>query len=127
MQFERLSFGFFLVLALALDVVFIVGEIDNPQHHGEWVLTLAILTGTLAAVIKLGDRSHVGLALLSSTAAGVLLLAVAWILWFVLGTEATDATRRTSIANTVGFAAGAMIAYSVAVATFIGDTLLSRH
>ena len=33
MNFEKVVFGFFIVLALTLNFGFFVGDIDNPEHH----------------------------------------------------------------------------------------------
>ena len=30
---EKVTFGFFIVLALTLNVGFVYGDIDNPNHH----------------------------------------------------------------------------------------------
>lgn len=128
MQFERLSFGFFLVLALALDAVFLVGEIDNIQHHSEWVLTGALLAGMFAAAIKLGDRSQVGLLLLSATTVAVLLLLAGRIVWTVAHGELRDDEVDSRVmVSVVALAFGALVAYLVAVVTLVGDALMSRR
>ena len=43
MNLERVIFGFFILLALTLNFVFVVGDIDNYRHHSVWILTISIL------------------------------------------------------------------------------------
>ena len=50
MNFEKVMFAFFIVLALTLNFGFFIGEIDDPNHHD--VLELA---GAL--IVSLIERS----------------------------------------------------------------------
>ena len=81
MNFERVIFGFFLILALSLNMVFVAGDIGNPAQHNLWVLTVAILINLIATGLKLGDRSQVGAILLSSSLVADLLLIAARVRW----------------------------------------------
>ena len=38
MNLEKVFFGFFIVLALTLNVAFVIGDIGNPEHHSIWLL-----------------------------------------------------------------------------------------
>ncbi|MGR9053865.1 MAG: DUF6394 family protein, partial [Gammaproteobacteria bacterium] len=38
MNFEKVIFGFFIVLSLTLNVGFFLGEMNNPQHHNVFEL-----------------------------------------------------------------------------------------
>jgi hypothetical protein len=42
---------------LALNLGFLAGEIDNPEHHDPWVLFAALIVGLITSGLKLGDRS----------------------------------------------------------------------
>ena len=83
MNLERVIFGFFILLALTLNVVFVMGEIDNAHHHSVWILTIAILVNIVATALKLGDRTQVGALLLASSLVADLLLIAARIVWVV--------------------------------------------
>ena len=65
MNLERVVFGFFIILALALNFVFVMGDIDDSSHHNVWILTIAILVNLIATGLKLGDRTQVGALLLA--------------------------------------------------------------
>ena len=67
MNFEKVSFAFFIVFALTLNFGFFTGEIDNPAHHHVYELFAAIVISLIATVIKLGDRSHIGAGSFTST------------------------------------------------------------
>jgi hypothetical protein len=41
---------------LALNLGFLAGEIDNPEHHDPWVLFAALIVGLIPSGLKLGDR-----------------------------------------------------------------------
>ena len=67
MNLERVVFGFFIILALTFNFVFLMGEMSDPPYHSEWVLTIAILVNLIATGLKLGDRSQVGALLLAAS------------------------------------------------------------
>ncbi len=66
MSIEKVAFGFFIVLALTLNVAFVAGDIDNPDHHSAWLLFSSIVVNLLATLMKLGDRSQIGALLLAT-------------------------------------------------------------
>jgi hypothetical protein len=39
---EKVVFGFFILLALTLNVGFVYGEIDNPNHHHVWEFAVGV-------------------------------------------------------------------------------------
>jgi surface polysaccharide O-acyltransferase-like enzyme len=45
MNLERVTFGFFAVLSLTLNFVFVMSDAANPGHHNIWVLTVAMMEG----------------------------------------------------------------------------------
>ena len=58
MNFEKVVFGFFIVLALTLNFGFFVGDIDNPDHHHAVELGAALAVSLIATILKFGDRSQ---------------------------------------------------------------------
>ena len=126
MNLERVVFGFFIVLALALNVVFVAGEIDNPAHHNVWVLTTAIFIGLIATGLKLGDRTQIGAVLLATSLVADLLLITARIIWIVVG-EDGGVPDPNDMAAIVSWAMGALVANLISVTILVADALVSRR
>ncbi len=127
MNLERVVFGFFIVLALTLNFVFVMGEIDNYRHHNVWVLTIAILVNLIATGLKLGDRTQVGALLLAASLVADLLLITARIVWIVAVSDAGSGPSPEAMVSIVSLAGGALVANIVSTAILIGDTLMSRR
>lgn len=127
MNFERVTFGFFIILALTFNLVFVMGDIDNPAHHSVWVLTLAILVSLIATGLKLGDRSQVGALLLAASLVADLLLISARVYWIILESDAPLGAGSPSVVIIVSLASGALLANVISVVILIGDTLMSRR
>ena len=127
MNFERVIFGFFLILALSLNVVFVVGDIGEPAHHSVWVLTVAILVNLITTGLKLGDRSQVGAILLSSSLVADLLLIAARVVWIVAEDDTGALVQSGAIETIVSLAFGALVANVVSVVILTSDTLMSRR
>lgn len=127
MNLERVVFGFFIILSLIFNFVFVVGELDNLAHHNVWILTIAILVNLIATGLKLGDRSQLGALLLASSLAADLLLISARIVWVISASETQIGPGPESIVSIVSLASGALIANIISVIILIGDTLMSRR
>ncbi|MCM8857757.1 MAG: DUF6394 family protein [Candidatus Thiodiazotropha sp.] len=127
MNLERVIFGFFIILSLTFNFVFVVGDIDNPTHHSVWILTIAILVNLIATGLKLGDRSQVGALLLAASLVADLLLITARVVWVVYQNDTPLGPSAESIVTIVSLAGGALLANIVSVIILIGDTLMSRR
>lgn len=127
MNLERVIFGFFIILALTFNFVFVIGEFDNPAHHGVWVLTIAILVNLIATGLKLGDRSQVGALLLAASLVADLLLISARVLWIIVESDTPVGPNSESMVSIVSLASGALLANIISVIILIGDTLMSRR
>lgn len=127
MNLERVTFGFFILLALTLNVVFVMGEIDNPQHHDVWVLTIGILVSLIATGLKFGDRTQVGAILLAASLVADLLLITARIVWVVVEEDTAMGPGPEDMVTIVSLAVGALVANVVSTTVMIGDTLMSRR
>ncbi len=127
MNLERVVFGFVIILALTFNFVFVMGDIDNPQHHNIWILTIAILVNFISIGLKLGDRSQVGALLLASSLVAGVLLITARIVWIIAQSETAIGPSTESMVTIVSLAGGALIASIVSVAILVGDTLISRR
>ncbi len=127
MNFERVVFGFVIILALTFNFAFVMGDIENPQHHNVWILTIAILVNLIGTGLKLGDRSQVGVLLLASSLVADVLLITARIVWIVTQGETAIGPSTESMVGIVSLASGALIASIVSVIILVGDTLISRR
>ena len=66
MNFERVVFGFFVILTLSLNYAFVAGGGETAAHHNVWILTFTMIANLFAIGLKLGDRSQNGALLLAS-------------------------------------------------------------
>jgi hypothetical protein len=127
MNLERVIFGFFILLALTFNVVFVIGDIDNPAHHNVWILTFAILISLIATGLKLGDRSQIGALLLAASLVADVLLISARVLWIIAENETATGPSPESMVRIVSIAGGALVANIVSVIVVVGDALMSRR
>ena len=123
MNLEKVVFGFFIVLALTLNVAFVMGDIGNPEHHNIWLLFAAVVVNLIATVLKLGDRSQVGALLLATALVADLQLLTSSLIWAFADTATGLAVSTT--ATIVSLAYGALAANVVSVALLVSDSLIS--
>ena len=127
MNLERVVFGFFIILALALNLGFVAGQIDNPLHHNPWLLFAALIVGLITSGLKLGDRSQLGALVLAASLVANLLLMVAVSAWAVSESGMEQTASPAMMVTVVSLAYGALAANIVSVAVLVSDTLMSRR
>lgn len=127
MNLEKVIFGFFILLALTLNLAFVVGDIDNPHHHNIWLLFVAIIINFIATGLKLGDRSQIGALLLSASLVADLQLIVTASVWTLASYGTQAGISPAVMATIVSLAAGALSANIVSVVMLVSDTLMSRR
>ena len=123
MNLEKVVFGFFIVLALTLNVAFVMGDIGNHEHHNIWLLFAAVVVNLIATVLKFGDRSQVGALLLATALVADLQLLASALIWTFADT--TVALPVTTTATIVSLAFGALAANVVSVTLLVSDSLMS--
>lgn len=123
MNLEKVVFGFFIVLALTLNVAFVVGDVDDPEHHSVWLLFAAVVVNLIATVLKLGDRSQVGALLLATALVADLQLITSSVIWVFA--EADSGLAAGTLVTVVSLAAGALVANIVSVTLLVCDSLMS--
>ena len=127
LNLEKVAFGFFIVLALTLNVAFVLGDIDDPNHHSVWLLFAAIVVNVVATLLKLGDRSQIGSLLLATGLVADLQLVACASIW-TIALYATEVGLTTVVmATIVSLAAGALVANTVSVTMLVADTLMLRR
>jgi hypothetical protein len=127
MNRERVIFGFFIVLALTLNFGFVLGEIDNPDHHGVVELFLVIIVNLIATGLKLGDRSQIGAVLLASSLVADLQLIAAAIVWAIAVHVTGSGLIPNVMAGIVSLASGALVANVISVGILVAETLMLRR
>jgi hypothetical protein len=127
MNLEKVVFGFFIVLALTLNFGFFLGEIENPAHHSVYELFAVILVNLMATGLKLGDRSHIGAVLLSTSLVADLQLIAAAIYWATVEHITNTGLTPQVMASIISLTGGALLANVISVVMLVADTLITRH
>ncbi len=127
MNLEKVVFGFFILLALTLNVAFVDGEIDNPSHHNVWLLFVTIIVNFIATGLKLGDRSQIGALLLAAALVADLQLIVAASIWTIAEHGSESGITPDVIAVIVSVSRGALVANIISVIMVVADTLMLRR
>lgn len=127
MNYEKVIFGFFIILALTLNFGFVMGDIDDPSHHDVIEFFLVVIVNIIATGLKLGDRSQVGALLLATSLVAVLQLIAASVVWAVAVHVSVEGMTASSVAIIVSLAAGAMVANVISVTIVVTDALMLRR
>jgi len=126
-KFEKVIFGFFIVLALTLNFGFFVGDIDNPDHHHAMELGAALAVSLIATIIKFGDRSQMGAVLLATSLVADLQLIIAAFVWgYAINVSGSGMTSET-LASIVSLSGGALLANLVSVTLLVAETITIRR
>ena len=127
MNLEKVIFGFFIVLALSLNVAFVFGELAESGHHSLWMLFTALLASLFTTGLKIGDRTQIGAITLSTSLVTNLLLMIAITYW-AIGEGGMDASpSHDRMVTIISLASGALVANIVSVLMLVTDTLMSRR
>lgn len=121
MNFEKVVFAFFIILAVSLNFGFFVGEISDPAHHHPYELFAALAVSLICTVMKFGDRTGYGSTVLASSLVVDLLLIAAAITWGV-ATQGGQNISPSVMASITSLAGGALIANVISVILLIIET-----
>jgi hypothetical protein len=127
MNFEKVVFGFFVLLALTLNFGFVMGDIDNPDHHHVWELYAALVVSIIATLLKLGDRTHIGAVLLATSLVADLQLVAAALVWGLNSYLFTADETAAAMASVVSLAGGALLANIASVVLLLIETVTLRR
>ena len=127
MNFEKVVFGFFIVLALTLNFGVFLGDIDNPDHHHAMELGAALAVSLIATVIKFGDRSQMGAVLLATSLVADLQLLIAASVWAYAANVSTAGVTGEVLASIVSLSGGALLANLVSVTLLVAETITIRR
>ncbi len=127
MNFEKVVFGFFIVLALTLNFGFFIGEIDNPDHHHAMELGAALAVSLIATIMKFGDRSQMGAVLLATSLVADLQLLIAAFIWAWAAHVSEAGVTSEILASIVSVSGGALLANFVSVTLLVAETITIRR
>ena len=127
MNFEKVVFGFFIVLALTLNFGFFVGDIDNPDHHHAFELGAALAVSLIATIIKFGDRSQMGAVLLATSLVADLQLITAAFVWGYATNISEAGMTSNTLASIVSLSGGALLANFISVTLLVAETISIRR
>ena len=122
MNFEKVVFAFFIVLALSLNFGFFIGEISDPDHHHPYELFAALIVSLICTVMKFGDRTNFGSTVLASSLVVDLLLIAAAIIWGFSNHLSSGAISPATMASITSLAGGALVANFLSVVLLIIET-----
>ena len=127
MNFEKVVFGFFIVLAATLNFGFFIGDIDRPELHSVYELFAAIVVNLIATVLKFGDRTQIGAVHLSTSLVADLQLIAAAIIW-AAAVHVTGVGMTPHVTSSVvSLSGGALFANIVSVVILIAETVMLRR
>lgn len=121
MNFEKVVFAFFIILAVSLNFGFFIGEISEVAHHHPYELFAALFVSLICTVMKFGDRTQFGSTVLASSLVVDGLLIAAAITWALATTDGQTISPST-MASITSLAGGALIANIISVVLLIIET-----
>jgi hypothetical protein len=127
MNFEKVLFGFFVVLAATLNFGFFVGPIDDPAVHNVTELFAAVVVNLIALVMKFGDRTQLGAVHLATSLVASLQLVAAAGIWSYYNNVSDGSLNAEQISSVVSLSAGALLANVVSVTLLVVETVSFRR
>jgi len=121
MNFEKVVFAFFIILALSLNFGFFVGELSNPEHHHHYELFAALVASIICTIMKFGDRTRFGSTVLAASLVADLHLIAAAIVWGIASQDSAGITG-SAMASVTSIAGGALVANTLSVILLIIET-----
>ena len=122
MNFEKVVFAFFIMLALSLNFGFFIGEISDPNHHHPYELFAALVVSLICTAMKFGDRTNFGSTVLASSLVVDLLLIAAAISWGYSSHISDGNISPANMASITSLAGGALVANLISVVLLIIET-----
>jgi len=126
MSFDKILFAFVIVLALTLNIGFVVGDITLIDHHNRYELFAALVVSLVATVMKFGDRSQLGSTMLASSLVADVQLIGAGIFWAYAASGGSAMSVHDTV-TIVSLAIGALAANVVSVVLLVVETASLRR
>ena len=122
MNLGKVIFGFFVLLAATLNFGFFIGDISDPEVHNGSELLAALVVSLIVTVLKLGDRTQMGAALLAASLVADLQLILATAAYAYFDNAGADGFTTGEMSTIVSLSGGALVANLVSVVLLIVET-----
>lgn len=127
MNFEKVVFGFFVLLAATLNFGFFIGDIDKPELHNIYELMAAVVVNLIVTVLKFGDRTQMGAIHLATSLVADLQLIAAAAVWAYYNNVTGGNITGDQMASVVSLSGGALFANIVSVILLVIETASFRR
>lgn len=127
MNFEKVLFAFFILLAMTLNFGFFYGDQTDPSQHHVYELFAAIVISLIATIMKFGDRSQVGAVLLATSLVADLQLIAAATVWGVAVYGLNMPLNDSVMSTIVSLSGGALLANIVSTVLLVIETIVARR
>jgi len=125
MNFDKVIAGFFIILAMTLNFGFFYGDMASLEAHSQYELFAAIVINLIATILKLGDKTQIGSVLLATSLVADIQLVASATIWTVF--EYTSVIDLEIASIILSLSGGALMANTVSVFLYMGDTLKSKR
>lgn len=125
MNFEKVVFAFFTILACTLNFGFFWGDLERPELHHPAELFATVVINLITVVIKFGDRTQLGATHLATSLVASLQLMAASFIWMWHSSIQHLPLDAMTTALIVSMSGGALVANLVSVTLLLGETLKS--
>ncbi|MDR0563834.1 MAG: DUF6394 family protein [Azoarcus sp.] len=128
MNFEKVIFGFFILLAATLNFGFFLGPMTDPAAHDIYELFGALVISLIATMLKFGDRTQIGAIHLATSLVADLQLVAAALAWgYAAHVAGNDSLTPSEMARIVSLSGGAFLANAVSVTMLVAETIMQRR
>jgi len=127
MNFEKVVFAFFIILALSVNTSFFISGLIAPNNLQSVELWLALSVSLICTFLKFGDRTQFGSTVLASSLVVDILLIAAAVIWGVASHSSANNLSDTQTATVLSLAGGALVANFLSVILLIIETSQLRR
>jgi len=125
MNLDKVISGFFIILAMTLNFGFFYGDMASLEAHSQYELFAAIVINLIATILKLGDKTQIGSVLLATSLVADIQLVASATIWTIF--EYTGVIDLEIASIILSLSGGALMANTVSVFLYMGDTLKSKR
>jgi hypothetical protein len=126
MSFDKILFAFVIVLALTVNVGFVVGDLRHIADHNVYQLFAALVVSLIATVMKFGDRSLLGSTMLATSLVADVQLIAAATVWVIVVMDQPTVAQHDSV-TILSLGIGAMVANVISVILLVIETASLRR
>lgn len=127
MNFEKVVFGFFIILAMTMNFGFFIGDLTDPAQHNIYEMYAAIVVNLMATVLKFGDRTQVGAIHLAASLVADLQLIAGAVVWGWAANASAAGLTPEVVSSVVSLSGGAFMANLVSVILLMVETAQLRR